>query len=223
MLSVRFRRRHNDFFLSRRNRLRWTLRIYDKERIGLGNVPDDLSVILIQGHGYGIQSLQNFYTVDEFRWKLIFGDFFFKILEFFSMPNTLCIGNMSGIVGLIDAKRKGSASNGYWENYLNLTSLMTMTLDCSRSNFEIITSVTVSLIDMKQEGSELNGYWADFETLPKESFTLYIHNCVWFFCIYTYVYFYYRVLFWNQYMVWPRNCVVVNTVTRGGSSVPLSR
>ena len=82
------------------------------------------------------------------------------------------------MVGLIDSKRKGSASNGYWENYLNLTSLMTMTLDCSRSNFEITISVIVSLIDMKQEGSELNGYWADSKTLPKESFKLYIHNSV---------------------------------------------
>ena len=46
-----------------------------------------------------------------------------------------------------------------------LTSLMTLNLDVSRSNFKITVSI-VGRIDMKWKGSELIGYWADCMTLP---------------------------------------------------------
>ena len=49
-------------------------------------------------------------------------------------------GHISGMVGPIDVKRKGSALVGYWVQYVTLTSLMTLTLDVSRSNFEIALS-----------------------------------------------------------------------------------
>ena len=47
-----------------------------------------------------------------------------------------------------------------------LTSLITLTLDVSRSNFQnsCITRI-VGLIDVKWKGSELIGYWADYMTL----------------------------------------------------------
>ena len=56
---------------------------------------------------------------------------FFKVKHYF--------GRISGMVGPIDVKRKGSASVGYWVQYLTwpLTSLMTLTLAISKSNFEI--------------------------------------------------------------------------------------
>ena len=59
---------------------------------------------------------------------------FFKVEHYF--------GQISGIVGPIDVKRKGSASVRYWVQYvtLTLTSIMTLTLDVSRSNFEIALS-----------------------------------------------------------------------------------
>ena len=52
-------------------------------------------------------------------------------------------GHISGMVGPIDVKvkRKGSASVGYWVQYVtltfDLTQVMTLTLYVSRSNFEI--------------------------------------------------------------------------------------
>ena len=59
---------------------------------------------------------------------------FFKVKHYF--------GHISEMIGPIDVKRKGSASVGYWVQYvtLTLTSLMTLTLDVSRSNFEIALS-----------------------------------------------------------------------------------
>ena len=49
-----------------------------------------------------------------------------------------------------------------------LISLMTLTLDVSRSNFEIASCISgiVGLINVKWKGSELIGYWADYMTLP---------------------------------------------------------
>ena len=47
-----------------------------------------------------------------------------------------------------------------------LTSPMALTLDVSRSNFEIAQSGIVGLIDAKWKGSELIWYWADCMTLP---------------------------------------------------------
>ena len=55
----------------------------------------------------------------------------------FSRSNT--IGHISGMVGVIDVKRKGGSSVGYWVNYVPLTFDLTHDLDpvVSRSKFEI--------------------------------------------------------------------------------------
>ena len=56
MFSVRFcvpRRRHNNFYFSRQNRLCVTLDISIKKGIGLENVLGDFVVTLAQGHGSG--------------------------------------------------------------------------------------------------------------------------------------------------------------------------
>ena len=63
-------------------------------------------------------------------------------------------------------KRKVGALVGYIMGPWPLTSLMTLTLDVSRSNFEIALSGIVALIDVKWKGSDLIWYWADCMTLP---------------------------------------------------------
>ena len=57
---------------------------------------------------------------------------FFKVKHHF--------GHISGMAAPIDVKRKGSASVGYWVYKVTLTSFMILTLDVSRSNFEISVS-----------------------------------------------------------------------------------
>ena len=52
--------------------------------------------------------------------NIIFDKFSFKISDvFFKVKHS--IGNISGMVGPIDVKRKGGASVGYWVNYVTLT------------------------------------------------------------------------------------------------------
>ena len=56
---------------------------------------------------------------------------------------------------------------GYNMWHWPLTSLMTLTLDVSRSNFEIaFICRIIGLIDVKWKGSELIWYWANCMTLP---------------------------------------------------------
>ena len=76
---------------------------------------------------------------------------FFKFKHYF--------GHISGMVGPIDVKRKGSASVGYWYNMWPspLTSLMTLTLDVSRSNFEIAQS-RESLVWLMLNEKEVSWY-----------------------------------------------------------------
>ena len=59
---------------------------------------------------------------------------FFKVKHYF--------GHISGMVGLIEVKRKGNASVGYWVQCVTFTFDLTHDLDlgCSRSNFEIALS-----------------------------------------------------------------------------------
>ena len=59
---------------------------------------------------------------------------FFRVMHYFC--------HVSGMVGSIDVKRKGSALVGYWVQYvtLNFDLTLTLTLDISRSNFEIALS-----------------------------------------------------------------------------------
>ena len=86
---------------------------------------------------------------------------FFKVKHYF--------GHISGIVGPIDAKRKGSASVGYWAQYVTLTFDLAHDLDlgCFKIKFRNSSfSGIVGLIDVKWKRSELIWYWANCKTLP---------------------------------------------------------
>ena len=63
-----------------------------------------------------------------------------------------CFGHISGKVGLIDVKRMGSASVGYWVQYVTLTFDLTHDLDlgCFKVKFRNRSiSGIVGLIDVK--------------------------------------------------------------------------
>ena len=108
-------------------------------------------------------------TLEKFCWKLLFWQIcFFKFrMCFFKVKHNF--GHISGMVGPIDVKQKGSASldTGYNMRPWPLTLLMTLTMDVSRSNFD--------LIDVKWKGSKLIGYWSDYiyMTLPFD------HTLIW--------------------------------------------
>ena len=90
-----------------------------------------------------------------------FGCVFFKVKHYF--------GHISGMVGPIDVKRKGSALVGHWVQYITLTYDLTHDLDlgCFMVKFwNSSISGIVGLIDVKWKGSELIWYWADCMTLP---------------------------------------------------------
>ena len=73
------------------------------------------------------------------------------------------------MVGLIDVKQKGSASVGYWVQYVTLTFDLTHGLDlgCFKVKFRHSSiSGIVGLMDVKWKRSELIWYWADCMTLP---------------------------------------------------------
>ena len=79
------------------------------------------------------------------------------------------IGHISGMVGPIDVKRKGSASVWYWVQYVTLTFDLTHGLDLGRFKVKFRNSSIsgiVGLIDVKWKRSELIWYWADCMTLP---------------------------------------------------------
>ena len=86
---------------------------------------------------------------------------FFKVKHYF--------GHISGMVGSIDVKRKGSALVGYWVQYVTLTFDLPHDLDlgCFKVKFRngSICRI-VGLIDVKWKGSELIWYWANCMTLP---------------------------------------------------------
>ena len=86
---------------------------------------------------------------------------FFKVKHYFS--------HISGMVGPIDVKRKGSASVGYWVQYVTLT--FDLTYDLYLGCFEVqisnsFISGIVGLIDLKWKPSDLIWYWADCMNLP---------------------------------------------------------
>ena len=86
---------------------------------------------------------------------------FFKIKHYF--------GHISGMVGRIDVKRKGSALVGYWIWYVTLSFDLSRDLDlgCFKVKFRnSCISGIVGQIDVKWKGSELIGYWANCMTLP---------------------------------------------------------
>ena len=86
---------------------------------------------------------------------------FFKVKHYF--------GHISGMVGPIDVKQKGSASVGCWVQYVTLTFDLTHDLDlgCFKVKFPNNSiSEIVGLIDVKWNWRELIWYWADCMTLP---------------------------------------------------------
>ena len=86
---------------------------------------------------------------------------FFKVKHYFD--------HMSGMIGPIDVKLKGSASVGYWVQYVTLTFDLNHDLDlgCLKVKFRNSSiSGIVGLIDVKWKRSELIWYWADCMTLP---------------------------------------------------------
>ena len=72
---------------------------------------------------------------------IILANFLQKFLFFFKVKHYF--GHIWGMVGPIDVKWTASALVGYWVQYVTVTmtiDLMTLTLDVSRSNFEIALS-----------------------------------------------------------------------------------
>ena len=87
--------------------------------------------------------------------------YFFKVKHYF--------GHISGMVGPIDVKRKGSALVGYWVQYVILTFDLPRDLDlgCFMVKFRNSSICRiVGLIDVKWKCSELVWYWANCMTLP---------------------------------------------------------
>ena len=75
-------------------------------------------------------------------------------------------GHISGMVGLIDVKLKGSAPVGYWAQYVTLN--FDLTDDWMfRGQFRNSSfSGIVDLIDVKCKWSQLIWYWTNCMTLP---------------------------------------------------------
>ena len=95
-----------------------------------------------------------------------FGKFSLKISDVFFQGQTL-FGQISGMVGPIDVKRKGNWLVGYWVQYVTLTFHLTHDLDlgCFKVKFRnSYISGIVGLIDVKWKGSELIWYWVDCMT-----------------------------------------------------------
>ena len=100
--------------------------------------------------------------------NLYFGKFSLKILDVFFQGQTLFWTYLRN--GWSDwCKRKGSASVGYWAQYVTLTFDLTHNLDlgCFKVKFwNSSFSGIVGLINVKWKRSELIWYWADCMTLP---------------------------------------------------------
>ena len=100
---------------------------------------------------------------------LHFGVYLLKtvILANFCKKNVGCVLSQEWLVRLMwNEKEVHRYDTGYNMWPWPLTSLMTLTLDVSRSNFEIALSQSVGLNDVKWKGSELIWYWTDRLTLP---------------------------------------------------------
>ena len=114
-------------------------------------------------HGYYLigfwrNSVENCYFP---KFSLKISDVLCKVKHYF--------GHISGMVGPIDVKQKGSALVGYWVQYMTLTFDLTHDLDlgCFKVKFwNSSISWIVCLIDVKWKGSELIWYCADYMTLP---------------------------------------------------------
>ena len=96
-----------------------------------------------------------------------FGKFSLKISDVFFQGQTLFWPYLRNVRLMWNEKEVHRLDTGHNMWPWPLTSLMTLTLDVSRSNFEISSySGIVGLIDGKWKRSELIWYWADCMTLP---------------------------------------------------------
>ena len=107
--------------------------------------------------------------MEQFCWKLLFWQIFFKnFICVFSRSHTLWAISQEWLVRLMwNEKEVHRFNTGYNMWPWPLTSLMTLILDVSRSQFQnSCISGIVGLIDVKWKGSESIWYWADCMTLP---------------------------------------------------------
>ena len=115
-------------------------------------------LMVITWWDFGEVLLETF-ILANFLWKFLMC--FFKVKHYF--------GHISGMVCPIDVKWKGSASVGYWVQYVTLTFDLThdLALGCFKVKLRNSSiSGIVGLIDVKWKQSELIWYWADCMTLP---------------------------------------------------------
>ena len=94
--------------------------------------------------------------------KFFFGIFCLNISDGFFFKVKHSIGHISGMAGPNDMKQKGGASVGYWVNYIwpsLLTSPMTLTLDFSRSNFQIAVSPELLSDWCETKRGKSSRYW----------------------------------------------------------------
>ena len=104
--------------------------------------------------------------LEEFCWKLLFCQIFVKKnrMCFFKVKHS--IGHISGMVGPIDVKRRGSASVGYWVNYVTSTFDLAHDLDLwfFKVNFQnsCISGIVNWLLWKKKKGFKVQ-IWALFE------------------------------------------------------------
>ena len=185
MFSVRFRRRRNNFCLSRQNRLSLKLRYLAQRIYGSGEMywmtfpwpwPKVTSVVSISKKFACLRDkVRTTHWITTKRGSFIavvmvitWLDFGEVLLETFILANFLykfrmCFfkvkhyfGHISGMVGPIDAKRKGSA----WilSTICDIDLYLTHDLDlgCFKVKFwNSSISGTIGLIDVKWKGSEL--------------------------------------------------------------------
>ena len=85
---------------------------------------------------------------------------------FFNVKHS--IAHISGMIGLIDVKRKGGASVGYWVNYVTLTFDLTHDLDFRffKINFQNSCISGIVIWSMWTKESKSIWYWADCMVLP---------------------------------------------------------
>ena len=102
--------------------------------------------------------------MEKFCWKRLFWQSFVKNSWcVFSRSKIILATSQEWLVWLMwNENEVHWLDTGYNMWTWPLTSLMTLTMDVPRTNFEI----AVGLIDVKWKGSELIGYWADYMTLP---------------------------------------------------------
>ena len=93
-------------------------------------------------------------------WELLFWRMFFKFLDvFFKVKHS--VRHISLMVGPIEVKWKGVASDGYWVNYVTLTFDLTYDLDLGFFKVKFENSCISGMVDVRWKESQSIRYWAD--------------------------------------------------------------